>query len=125
MKMRTSAGPSAEAGGRRSSRLRARYRRLRGRHTDPQSPRTSRPNVIALKVRIRQSRIEVALVARRRLYVDRHEIAADRATYQTEDCIQQVPSFDVEEELPVPTCSPNLPARRRAPLLAPRTSGSA
>jgi hypothetical protein len=76
-----------------------------------QSPRTYRPDVIALKVRTRQSRSEVALAARTRIYVDRHEIAADRATHQTEDCIQQVPSFDVEEGLPVQPAARTGPAR--------------
>jgi trehalose-phosphatase len=79
----------------------ARYRRLWGHHLDPQSPRTYGTDVIALKARTRQSRIEVALAARTRVYVDRHEIAADRATYQTEDYIQQVLSLEVQEGLPV------------------------
>ena len=75
----------------------ARYRRLWGQHLDPQSPRTYGPDVIALKVRTRQSRIEVALAGRTRVYVDGREIESERATYQTEDYIQQVLSFDVAE----------------------------
>jgi hypothetical protein len=89
----------------------ARCRRLWGRHLDRSRSRTYRPDVVALKVRTRQSRIEVALAARTRVYVDRHEMAADRASHQTEDCIQQVPSFDVQEGLPVQPTARTDPAR--------------
>ncbi len=79
----------------------ARYRRLWGEHLDPQSPRTYGTDVIALKVRTRQSRIEIAVAARTRVYANRHELAVDRETYQTEDYIQHVLGFDVEEGRPV------------------------
>ena len=46
----------------------ARYRQLEGRHLDPQGPRVSGPDVIALKARTRHSRIEVAVAARARVY---------------------------------------------------------
>ena len=61
----------------------------------PQAPRTYGTDVIALKVRTRQSRIEIAEAARTRVYVDGRELPAERSTYQTEDYIQQVLSFDV------------------------------
>jgi trehalose-phosphatase len=79
----------------------ARYRRLWGQHLDPQAPRTYGLDVIALKTRTRRSRIEIAEAARTRVYVDRRELTVDRETYQTEDYIQQVLSFDVEEGRPV------------------------
>ena len=44
---------------------------VKGHHLDPQAPRTFRPDIIALKVRTRQSRIEVAVAARTRVYGDR------------------------------------------------------
>ena len=79
----------------------ARYRRLWGHHLDPQAPRTYGADIIALKARTRQSRIEVAVAARTRVYVDRHELAVDRETYLTEDYIQQVLGVDVEAGRPV------------------------
>ena len=79
----------------------ARYRQLWGTHLDPQAPRIYGRDVIALKVRTRQSRIEIAEAARTRVFVGGHELPVDRATYQTEDYIQQVLSFDVEEGVPV------------------------
>jgi alpha,alpha-trehalase len=79
----------------------ARYRRLWGRHLDPQAPRIYGPDVIALKVRTRQSRIEIAEAARTRVYAGVHELRVDRVTYQTEDYIQQVLSFNVEKGVPL------------------------
>jgi trehalose-phosphatase len=79
----------------------ARYRQLWGHHLDPQAPRFEAPDVIALKVRTRQSRIEIAEAARTRVYAGDHELRVDRATYQTEDYIQQVLSFDVEKGVPL------------------------
>ena len=46
----------------------ARYRQLEGRHLDPQGPRIHGADVIALKSRTRQSRIELAEAARTRVY---------------------------------------------------------
>jgi trehalose-phosphatase len=79
----------------------ARYRQLWGRHLDPQAPRVYDPDVIALKVRTRQSRIEIATAVRTRVYAGGHELRVDRTTYQTEDYIQQVLSFDVEKGVPL------------------------
>ena len=78
-----------------------RYRQLEGRHLDPQSPRIFAPDVIALKVRTRQSRIEIAEAVRTRVFQGDRELEVDRATFQTEDYIQQVLSFDVHEREPV------------------------
>ena len=46
----------------------ARYRQLWGHHLDPQAPRIYGADIIALKARTRQSRIEVAVAARTRVY---------------------------------------------------------
>ncbi len=78
-----------------------RYRQLEGRHLDPQAPRIFEPDVIALKVRTRQSRIEIAEAVRTRVFQGDRELEVDRATFQTEDYIQQVLAFDVHEREPV------------------------
>jgi trehalose/maltose hydrolase-like predicted phosphorylase len=79
----------------------ARYRQLEGRHLDPQGPRIQGADVIALKARTRQSRIELAEAARTRVYRGEDELEVDRSTYQTEDYIQQRLAFDVEAGAPV------------------------
>ena len=56
----------------------ARYRQLEGRHLDPQGPRIYGDDVIALKSRTRQSRIEVAEAARTRVYRGEEELDVDR-----------------------------------------------
>jgi trehalose/maltose hydrolase-like predicted phosphorylase len=79
----------------------ARYRQLEGRHLDPQGPRVHGPDVIALKVRTRQSRIEVAEAARTRVYRGGEEIELVRSVYQSEDYIQQVLAFEMHEGVTV------------------------
>jgi trehalose/maltose hydrolase-like predicted phosphorylase len=86
--------------GRVTNRNVARYRRLEGRHLDPVSPRTFGPEVIALKVRTRQSTIHIAQAARTRVFRGDEPIEAQRALYQMEDYIQQVLAFDVHEGRP-------------------------
>src|SRR5690606_39495681 len=54
--------------GRMTNRIVARYSELEGRHLDPVSPRTFGPEVIALKVRTRQSDISIAQAARTRAF---------------------------------------------------------
>ena len=61
----------------------ARYRQLEGRHLDPQGPRIEGSDVIALKARTRQSRIEVAEAARTRVFRGGEELDVARTTYQT------------------------------------------
>jgi trehalose/maltose hydrolase-like predicted phosphorylase len=78
----------------------ARYQQLWGRHLDPQGPRLYAPDVIALKVRTRQSRIEIAQAARTRAYVGGEELSVARSTHQTEDYIHQVLGFDLQEGVP-------------------------
>ena len=79
----------------------ARYQDLEGRHLDPVTPRTFGPEVIALEVRTRQSRIYVAEAARTRIYDQDGVISPDRNLYQMQDYIHQVLTFEVEEKTPV------------------------
>jgi trehalose/maltose hydrolase-like predicted phosphorylase len=79
----------------------ARYGQLEGRHLDPVSPRTFGPEVIALKVRTRQSTMYVAEAARTRLFGGDEAIPAERSLYQMEDYIQQVLAFDAQQDRPV------------------------
>jgi trehalose/maltose hydrolase-like predicted phosphorylase len=84
--------------GRITNRGVARYRELEGRHLDPVSPRTFGPEIIALEVRTRQSRIYVAEAARTRIYRADEQLYASRSLYQMQDYIHQVHSFEVEEK---------------------------
>jgi alpha,alpha-trehalase len=79
----------------------ARYRPLEGRHLDPQGPRVHGPDVIALKARTRQSRIEVAEAARTRVCCGGEEMEVRRSVYQSEDYIQQVLAFEMHEGVTV------------------------
>src|SRR5215207_9293307 len=74
---------------------------LDGRHLDPISPRTFGPEVIALEVRTRQSRIYVAEAARTRVYGEEGSLDVDRSLYQMQDYVHQVLSFEVREKEPV------------------------
>jgi trehalose/maltose hydrolase-like predicted phosphorylase len=87
--------------GRVTNRGVARYRQLEGRHLDPVSPRTFGPEVIALRVRTRQSTIYVAEAARTRVFQGSEQLEPARTLYQMEDYIQQALSFDVREDAPV------------------------
>jgi trehalose/maltose hydrolase-like predicted phosphorylase len=87
--------------GRVTNRNVARYRQLEGRHLDPVSPRTFGPEVIAVKVRTRQSNLYIAEAARTDLYVDGERATPDRRLYQMEDYIQQVLGVDAQQGVPV------------------------
>jgi trehalose/maltose hydrolase-like predicted phosphorylase len=87
--------------GRVTNRGVARYRELEGRHLDPVSPRTFGAEVIALKVRTRQSNLYVAEAARTRAYRGEDLVEVQRGLYQMEDYIQQAVSFDVRQGEPV------------------------
>jgi trehalose/maltose hydrolase-like predicted phosphorylase len=78
-----------------------RYRQLEGRHLDPVSPWTFGPEIIALKVRTRQSRIYVAEAARTRVFDEKGKLDVARDLYQMQDYIHQVLSFEVREKEPV------------------------
>jgi alpha,alpha-trehalase len=79
----------------------ARYQQLWGRHLDPEGPRIHARDVIALKARTRQSRIEIAEAARTRVYEGADEVSVERTTDQMEDYIQQTLTFDVRQGEPV------------------------
>ncbi|MHC1562696.1 glycoside hydrolase family 65 protein [Actinomycetospora sp. C-140] len=79
----------------------ARYRDLEGRHLDPVTPRTFGPEIIALKVRTRQSNLYVSEAARTRIYRARgrgwERIEPARTLHQMNDYIQQVLDLDLTE----------------------------
>jgi trehalose/maltose hydrolase-like predicted phosphorylase len=79
----------------------ARYRGLEGRHLDPQGPRIAGNDVIALKARTRQSRIEIAMAARARVYCAGEELEVERSTYQREDYLHHVLALDLEQGRPI------------------------
>ncbi|MBV9417681.1 MAG: glycoside hydrolase family 65 protein [Solirubrobacterales bacterium] len=79
----------------------ARYQQLWGRHLDPEGPRIHAPDVIALKARTRQSRIEIAEAARTRVFRGADEVRVERRTDQMEDYIQQTLTFDLQQGVPV------------------------
>ncbi len=82
-----------------------RYRDLEGRHLEPVTPRTFGPEVIALRMRTRQSQMLVAEAVRTRVFRDQDgeyaPVRIERELHQMEDYIQQVLGFDVEEGGPV------------------------
>jgi trehalose/maltose hydrolase-like predicted phosphorylase len=79
----------------------ARYHQLWGRHLDPGGPRTYGTDVIALQSRTRQSRIEIAVAARTRVYRDDQEADVVRSVDQMQDVIQQGLEFELEPHAPV------------------------
>lgn len=87
--------------GRVTNRGVARYRPLEGRHLEPVLPRTFGPEVIALMVRTRQSRIYVANAARTRVYRGDQPTGAQTDLYQSEDYVQQVIGVDVTQGVSV------------------------
>jgi trehalose/maltose hydrolase-like predicted phosphorylase len=87
--------------GRVTNRGVARYRELEGRHLEPVFPRTFGPDVIALMVRTRQSRIHVAQAARTRVFSGDEPVDARHRLHQSEDYVQTVLAFDVTEGAPV------------------------
>jgi len=74
----------------------ARYRQLEGRHLNPEGPRIYPPDVIALKARTRQSKIEIAQAARTRVYREGAEVAVARGTQQSDDYVHQTLAFEVD-----------------------------
>ena len=79
----------------------ARYEQLEGRHLDPVSPRTFGPEVIALKVRTRQSNLYVSEAARTRVFTGTEPVEVQRTLDQMDDYIQQILAFEVREGVPV------------------------
>ncbi len=79
----------------------ARYQQLWGRHLDSEGPRTYGTDVIALRVRTRQSRIEIAEAARTRVYRGDREQDVTRSVDQMQDYIQQSLEFEIKQNAPV------------------------
>jgi trehalose/maltose hydrolase-like predicted phosphorylase len=75
----------------------ARYEELEGRHLNPVSPRTSGPEVIALKAETRQSNLYISEATRTLVFRDGEVLAAKRTLHQMEDYIQQSLGFDVRQ----------------------------
>ncbi|WP_018330271.1 glycoside hydrolase family 65 protein [Actinomycetospora chiangmaiensis] len=79
----------------------ARYRDLEGRHLDPVSPRTFGPEIIALKVRTRQSNLYISEAARTRVARSRgrswQAVEPKRTLHQMNDYIQQVLDLEAHE----------------------------
>ncbi len=78
----------------------ARYKQLEGRHLDPVGPRTLGPEVIALKAETRQSNLYISQAARTRVFRGGQQLQVERKLFQTEDYIQQVLAFDVQQGVP-------------------------
>ncbi len=78
-----------------------RYLELEGRHLDPVSPRTFGPEVIALKVRTRQSNTYISQAARTRVFAAGQPVEVERRLFQTEDYIQQGLAFELAQQAPV------------------------
>ena len=79
----------------------ARYRDLEGRHLDPVTPRTFGPEIIALKVRTRQSNLYISEAARTQVFRSRGrnwaKVRADTTLHQMNDYIQQVLALEAHE----------------------------
>ena len=78
-----------------------RYHQLWGRHLDPVGPRTFGNDGIALKVRTRQSRIEIAEAARTRVYRGAQELDVARSIDQMQDYVQHSLDFEIEQDAAV------------------------
>jgi trehalose/maltose hydrolase-like predicted phosphorylase len=87
--------------GRVTNRGVTRYADLEGRHLDPVSPRTFGPEVIALKVQTRQSKLYVAQASRTLVFHGDEPVDVQRSLFQTEDYIQQVVACDARAGDPV------------------------
>ena len=77
-----------------------RYQQLEGRHLDPVGPRTLGPEVIALKAETRQSNLYISQAARTRVFRGDQQLQVERNLYQTEDYIEQILAFDVQQGVP-------------------------
>ncbi|MDZ4278081.1 MAG: glycosyl hydrolase family 65 protein [Dehalococcoidia bacterium] len=74
-----------------------RYRQLNNRHLEPLEAGTAGADAVWLKVRTSQSRLEVALAARTRLFANSDSIDVDRSTVQERDYVAQQFSVDIAQ----------------------------
>ncbi len=79
----------------------ARYRQLEGRHLRPEFTHSVEPDIIALRMRTRQSEIIVAETARTQVFVDHPTPTVHRTTDLLEDYAQQTVTFTVDQRVPV------------------------
>ncbi|MCU0835337.1 MAG: glycoside hydrolase family 65 protein [Chromatiaceae bacterium] len=77
------------------------YRGLDGRHLEPVENQAAAEDGIYLKVRTRQSRLEVALAARTRAYLDHQRLDIEPALDSQPDYIAQTFRLTLERERPV------------------------
>jgi alpha,alpha-trehalase len=75
----------------------ARYRNLERRHLEPLGTGAAAEDVVWLRARTNQSRVEVVEAIRTRLFRDGEAVAAERATEAREDWIGQILALDVAE----------------------------
>jgi alpha,alpha-trehalase len=78
-----------------------RYRELRGDHLQPESTGRVGEDGILLRVRTKQSHVQMAQAARTRVFHDGKPLAADRCTDEDAGWIEQRLTFDVEAGKPV------------------------
>lgn len=79
----------------------ARYRALGSRHLEPLQTRELDPETIFLMVRTSQSRIEVALAAATRVWVNDHPAACERQIVQEPGYVAHLLAVDLAEESPL------------------------
>ncbi|MGB5985205.1 MAG: glycosyl hydrolase family 65 protein, partial [Desulfobacterales bacterium] len=79
----------------------ARYRQLNGRHLEHVSSEQFSEEGIALKVQTHQSKLQVALAARTRLYQDSRELKVERRTLNEKCYAAQLLAVDLEQEVPL------------------------
>jgi len=78
-----------------------RYRGLTGRHLEPVAAEAVDTDTIRLKVRTRQSRLEIAMAARTRTYRDGHRLAVEPVLHRDTDRIGQRFELDLAAGQPV------------------------
>jgi trehalose/maltose hydrolase-like predicted phosphorylase len=78
-----------------------RYRQLESQHLAPVLTRIAGPDVIALLVQTRQSRIAIAEAARTRVYGAHAVVHVERHAYRMDNYVHQVLSFPVDTGEPV------------------------
>ncbi|MFW5832526.1 MAG: glycoside hydrolase family 65 protein [Pseudomonadota bacterium] len=75
-----------------------RYRGLERQHLNAVTSRLVGPDVIALLVQTRQSRLYVAEAARTRVYGEQEVLSVERATHEVDGYVHQTLAFDLEQE---------------------------
>ncbi len=79
----------------------ARYRKLNSRHLDPLESNQFGEDGICLKVQTHQSRLQVAMAARTRIYRNGRNLSAERRTIAEKGYIAQMIGVKIEKEVPI------------------------